>query len=220
MTIQVLDKGFVKLIDHLGNDLTAVRAARISFGKDVMDEERDKRLIEHLLKNGHESPFEHIVFTFHIKCPIFVARQWMRHRIASYNELSGRYTQFGEEFYIPKADDPRLKLSDQQNGEICRIFEDAFNQAYDVYRKLLDLKVPRELARIVLPLSLYTEFIWSVNARSLFNFLSLRADSHAQFEMQQYAKAVATIFKQICPWTYEAFIKHRYTGDLLKEGEV
>ncbi len=220
MIIDVLDKGFVKLLDRLGGDLTAVRAARVSHGKNLMDEERDKRLIEHLLKNGHESPFEHIVFTFHIKCPIFVARQWMRHRIASYNELSGRYTEFGEEFYLPDEADTRIRCDEQQSEQIRKIMENTMETAYESYRKLLEMKVPRELARIVLPLSLYTEFIWTVNARSLFNFLSLRADSHAQLEMQEYAKAVAKIFKQICPWTYDAFIKYRYTGDLLKEVEL
>ncbi len=220
MIVKVLDKGFVKLLDHLGNDLTAVKAARVSHGKDLLDEERDRHLIEHLLKSGHESPFEHIVFTFHIKCPIFVARQWMRHRIASYNELSGRYTQLSEEFYIPDQLDPRIKGDSEQRQQILGTIEKALRESYEAYVKLLELKVPREIARIVLPVSLYTEFIWSVNARSLFNFLSLRADSHAQLEIQEYAKAVASIFKQICPWTYEAFIKHRYTGDLLKEVEL
>ncbi len=214
MTIEVLDKGFVKLIDSMGTDISIVRAARISHGKEPIDEERDRRLLEHLLKSGHESPFEHVVFTFHIKCPIFVARQWMRHRIASYNELSGRYTQFTDEFYSP---DFEKRFAKEQSEQARQIIEQAYENSYRCYMQLLQMGLQREIARLVLPLATYTQFIWTVNARSLMNFLSLRADSHAQWEMQQFAIAVARIFKQLCPWTYEAFLKYRYTGDILKE---
>ncbi|MFN4189830.1 MAG: FAD-dependent thymidylate synthase [Pseudothermotoga sp.] len=214
MTIEVLDKGFVKLIDNMGNDISVVRAARISHGKEPIDEQRDKKLLEHLMKSGHESPFEHIVFTFHVKCPIFVARQWMRHRIASYNELSGRYTEFNDEFYLP---DFGKRIDKGQSEKARQIFEQAYEVSYQCYKQLLEVGFQREIARLVLPLATYTQFIWTVNGRSLMNFLSLRADSHAQWEMQQFAIAVARIFKQLCPWTYEAFLKHRYTGDLLRE---
>lgn len=213
MTIEVLDKGFVKLVDSMGDDTSVVRAARISHGKEPIDEQRDRKLLEHLLKSGHESPFEHIVFTFHIKCPIFVARQWMRHRIASYNELSGRYTELADEFYLPDFE-KRIK---EKNEQVKKIFEQAYEVSYQYYKQLLDFGLQREIARLVLPLATYTQFIWTVNGRSLMNFLSLRADSHAQWEMQQFAIAVARIFKQLCPWTYEAFLRYRYTGDLLKE---
>ncbi len=214
MTIEVLDKGFVKLIDNMGNDISVVRAARISHGKEPIDEQRDKKLLEHLMKSGHESPFEHIVFTFHVKCPIFVARQWMRHRIASYNELSGRYTEFNDEFYLP---DFGKRIDKGQSEKARQIFEQAYEVSYQCYKQLLEVGFQREIARLVLPLATYTQFIWTVNGRSLMNFLSLRADSHAQWEMQQFAIAVARIFKQLCPWTYEAFLQHRYTGDLLRE---
>lgn len=214
MTIEVLDKGFVKLIDNMGNDISVVRAARISHGKEPIDEQRDKKLLEHLMKSGHESPFEHIVFTFHVKCPIFVARQWMRHRIASYNELSGRYTELHDEFYLP---DFEKRIDKGQSEKARQIFEQAYEVSYQCYKQLLEVGFQREIARLVLPLATYTQFIWTVNGRSLMNFLSLRADSHAQWEMQQFAIAVARIFKQLCPWTYEAFLKHRYTGDLLRE---
>ncbi|MGJ8453994.1 FAD-dependent thymidylate synthase [Pseudothermotoga sp. U03pept] len=217
MTIEVLDKGFVKLVDSMGTDLSAVRAARISHGREPIDEERDKRLLEHLMKSGHESPFEHIVFTFHVKCPVFVARQWMRHRIASYNELSGRYTEMADEFYIPDLEKRGNMNSD--NRSVQQIFEESYERSYEQYKKLLEMGFQRELARLVLPLATYTQFLWTINARSLMNFLSLRADSHAQWEMQQFAVAVARIFKQLCPWTFEAFVKYRYTGDLLKEVE-
>lgn len=210
MHIDVLDHGFVKLIDHMGDDTSVVRAARICHASQPGNEERDKQLIEFLMKSGHGTPFEHVVFTFHVKCPIFVARQWMRHRIASYNELSGRYTEYEEEFYIP--------ARERLNEKAIETFERTYKLCYEAYQNLIESGVRRELARLVLPVSLYTQFIWTVNARSLMNFLSLRADSHAQWEMQQYALAVAEIFKSVCPKTYEAFVKHSYRGDLLKGG--
>ncbi|MEJ5228473.1 MAG: FAD-dependent thymidylate synthase [Pseudothermotoga sp.] len=218
MTIEVLDKGFVRLVDSMGTDLSAVRAARISHGREPIDEERDRRLLEHLMKSGHESPFEHIVFTFHVKCPIFVARQWMRHRIASYNELSGRYTELSDEFYIPDPEKRGNMNSNNRNTQ--QIFQEAYEASYEHYKKLLEMGFQRELARLVLPLATYTQFLWTINARSLMNFLSLRADSHAQWEMQQFAIAVARIFKRLCPWTFEAFVKYRYTGDVLKEVDL
>ncbi|PLV59178.1 FAD-dependent thymidylate synthase [Thermotoga sp. KOL6] len=217
MKLPVLDKGFVELIDMMGNDLSAVRAARVSFNMELKDEKRDKHLVEYLMKHGHESPFEHIVFTFHVKAPIFVTRQWFRHRIASYNELSGRYSKLSYEFYIPSSkrfEGYDIKVSPE---EIVRKISGIVDKAYKMYTELLEEGVPREVARIVLPLNLYTRFYWTVNARSLMNFLNLRADSHAQWEIQQYALAIAKIFEKKCPWTFEAFLKHAYKGDLLRE---
>jgi len=217
--ITVLDKGFVELVDVMGNDLSAVRAARVSYDMDVLDEERDKKLIEFLLKNGHETPFEHIVFSFHVKCPIFVARQWFRHRIASYNELSGRYSKLSYEFYLP--DPARLRKGADIDGRAAlEKIEEVTRSAFQTYLELLKMGIPREVARIVLPLNLYTRFYWTVNARSLMNFLNLRADSHAQWEIQQYALAIAKIFKEKCPWTFEAFLKYAYKGDLLKGVQI
>ncbi|WP_448517573.1 FAD-dependent thymidylate synthase [Pseudothermotoga sp.] len=208
MHIDVLDHGFVELIDHMGDDTSVVRAARICHASQPGDEERDRQLIEFLMKNRHETPFEHVTFTFHVKCPIFVARQWMRHRIASYNELSGRYSEYEDEFYVPGRD----RLDEKSIEKI----EKTYKSAYEAYQELIASGVRREIARMVLPVALYTQFIWTVNARSLMNFLSLRADSHAQWEMQQYALAVAQIFKSICPKSYEAFVRYTYRGDLLK----
>jgi len=196
-----------------------VRAARVSYDMDVLDEERDKKLIEFLLKNGHETPFEHIVFSFHVKCPIFVARQWFRHRIASYNELSGRYSKLSYEFYLP--DPARLRKGADIDGRAAlEKIEEVTRSAFQTYLELLKMGIPREVARIVLPLNLYTRFYWTVNARSLMNFLNLRADSHAQWEIQQYALAIAKIFKEKCPWTFEAFLKYAYKGDLLKGVQI
>jgi len=222
---KVLDKGFVELYDIMGNDLRAVESARVSFQKGLSSEERDRKLIDYLMDNGHESPFEHIVFTFRVKAPLFVARQWLRHRIASINEVSQRYSVVKEEFYIPnhvrikdevnhqgsvKADDEKLKK------EYIDAVEEQSRKAYEEYKRLLESGVAREMARVILPTNMYTMWFWTVNARSLMNFLSLRADSHAQFEIQEYALCMGEIFKKTCPWTYEAFIKHTYKGDLLK----
>lgn len=224
---KVLDKGFVRLIDMMGDDLSAVRSARVSYGKELTTPERDRKLIEYLMKHGHETPFEHIVFTFHVKCPIFVARQWFRHRIASYNEISGRYTKLKDEFYIPDKiripDEKDRQKSIPNDGKVDeekakKLMIESFESSYRIYQKLLEMGLAREMARIVLPLSIYTEFYWTVNARSLMNFLNLRADSHAQWEIQQYALAIASIFEEKCPWTFNAFLEYRYKGDLLKGG--
>lgn len=206
--IEVLDRGFVELVDLLGGDGTAVRAARVSY-MSKSDPDGDRRLLDLLMKQGHESPFEHVVFTFRVKAPIFVARQWHRHRIASVNERSGRFTEFAEEFYIPGED---------RAGGGAELMRESMHRSFEDYKKLLDKGVKRETARMVLPVSLYTEWFWSVNVRSLMNFLDQRADAHAQYEIQRYALAVAEFFEAKCPLTYGAFMKHHYKGTLLKEG--
>lgn len=211
--IDVLDKGFVELVDHLGNDNTAVKAARISYKLDKTPKtfqdgmpDTDKKLLELLMKNGHGTPFEHIVFTFYIKAPIFVARQWFRHRIGSFNERSGRYTQFDDEFYIPTG--KRAKNLDA-------FMSSTTQQIYKAYQNMLRRDVKKEVARMILPLNIYTEWYWTVNARSLMNFLNLRADTHAQHEIRQYAITVAQFFEKICPVTYKAFVGYAYTGNVL-----
>ena len=172
------------------------------------------------------SPFEHISFTFHVKAPIFVVRQWFRHRVGmSPNEISRRYTsKQADEFYIPdhiriqdtKNKQGSIKLEDEIKtknsiNKIEKIYEDAYN----VYKELLDQGVAREMARMVLPVGQYTEFYLRANARALMHFFNLRADSHAQLEIQEYAVAITKIFKEICPWTYEAFLKNDYKGNIL-----
>jgi len=204
--IEVLDKGFVEFVDVFGGDSTVAKIARISY-MSKPDPQGDRRLIELLMANGHESPFEHIVFTFLIKAPIFVARQWFRHRIGSFMERSGRYTKFDEEFYLPS--------NERANG-YSDVMKDQMHAAFETYKKLIQAGVKKEVARMVLPMSLYTQWYWTVNARSLMNFLNLRADKHAQHEIQKYAMAIAFFFKESCPWTYEAFVKKSYKGDLLE----
>ena len=211
----VLDKGFVRLVGFMGGDIAVVEAARVSFGQGSKGEKKDKLLIDYLLGHGHETPFEQSVFKFHVKCPIFVSRQWFRHRWSSFNEISGRYTEFKEEFYVPDhlrtqaGDDYRFSMLDgpivpELTGQIKR----SILQQYELYKKLLDRGVAKEQARIVLPVSMYTQFYWSVNARSLMNFIRLRDDEHAQYEIRQYAKAIREMFRAKMPWTYEAFDKY------------
>ncbi|HOO33110.1 MAG TPA: FAD-dependent thymidylate synthase [Thermotogota bacterium] len=224
--MKVLDKGFVELIDFMGSDLRAVEAARVSFQKGLTDEHRDRKLIEYLMENGHESPFEHIVFTFRVKAPLFVARQWFRHRISSFNEISGRYSVIKHEFYYPE----NLRVQDTVNRQGSLFGMESTAEAkgidkirkqtedcYNTYEELLSSGIAREMARMVLPVNIYTQWFWTINARSLMNFLNLRADSHAQFEIQEYATKIAAIFREKCPWTYDAFIKYFYKGDLLND---
>ncbi len=212
---EILDNGFVKLVDFIGGDERAVLAARVSFDMKSKGEERDKRLIEYLLKHEHFTPFEHCVFQFHIKCPIFIARQWMRHRWGSYNELSARYTEIKDEFYIPekfRVQDTKNKQGSIQDktlnhSQLKKTYQKAIENSYKTYKELISRGVAREMARMVLPVATYTQFYWTVNARSLLNFLKLRLDEHAQFEIREYAKAIAEIFKLKMPWTWEAFNK-------------
>jgi len=219
--IKVLDKGFVRLIDFMGGDETVVLAARVSTGKGLKGEEQDRKLINYLMKHRHETPFEHSVFQFHISCPLFVARQWFRHRVASYNERSGRYVEYEDEFYLPD----RLRLQAKSNKqasefgeipnerELIQMIQETYDLVYERYKKLLAAGVARELARAILPLSLYTQFYWTINARSLMNFINLRADAGAQWEIRQYAEAIAKIFKAKMPWTWEAFVQYVWRGE-------
>lgn len=217
--IERLDHGFVRLMDFMGGDGAVVQAARVSFGRESGDPERDHKLLDFLLENRHETPFEHSVFKFHIKCPIFVARQWFRHRIASYNEISGRYATMREEFCLPeqlrtqKARNYKYDLlAEPENGQLRDKIEGFYRQAYALYEELMQHGVAREHARIVLPLSLYTQFYWTINARALMNFLSLRLDEHAQYEIRLYAEAIAVIFAEQMPWTKEAFDKYIFAA--------
>lgn len=206
-TIRVLDKGYVEFVDLLGGDEAAVRAARISY-MSKSDPKKDDNLIDLLMRLGHESPFEHIVFTFHIKAPIFVARQWMRHRMASVNERSGRFTEFDEEFYLPE---------EKRVGISVDLMRESMERSFENYKKLISSGVKKEVARMILPLSIYTEWYWTINVRSMMNFLNQRADSHAQYEIQQYAVKIADFFKMKCPITYDSFLRNAYKGDLLRE---
>ena len=181
--IDVLDDGFVRLDGHMGDDLSVVNAARVSFGSrsDVLDE-RNQGLIRFLMRERHGTPFEHNAFRFHIRCPIFVAREWFRHRVGSFNELSGRYTELAEAFYVPAAEDVRTQVGKPGSYSFETVapevaertrttMQDAYAAAYRAYRAMLDDGIAKEVARSVLPVGIYTEFYWTVNARSIMNFL-------------------------------------------------
>lgn len=214
-TIPVLDKGFVRLVDFMGGDLAVVQGARVSFGQATKGDERDRKLVTYLMKHEHGTPFEMAVFKFHVKAPIFVARQWFRHRIGSYNEISYRYVEVSDEFYLPKvmrAQDTKNKQASlagsftaEQNEQAVALITGAYEAAYTKYLELLRMGVAREVARIVLPVSMYTQFYVTYNARSLMNFIRLRLGKGAQFEIREYAEALCQIFKEHMPWTFEAF---------------
>jgi thymidylate synthase (FAD) len=218
--VRVLDKGFVRLVESLGGDRGVTDAARVSHGASSKGPRADQKLIDYLLSHSHLTPFEHAVFKFHVSCPIFVARQWFRHRFAAYNELSYRYTEVKDEFYVPAAWRAQ-DAADRQGSAAAELGDAALNALYAkqvkaclcAYRELLAAGVAREMARMVLPVSLYTQFYWTVNARSLMNFIALRADRHAQWEIRQYAEALAAVFAAKMPWTWEAFLKRAWKGD-------
>ena len=194
MEIRVLDHGYVRLIDFMGGDRRVAETARIST-MTKGDEESDAKLIRYLIKMGHGTPFEHSYFTFYVKCPIFVARQWFRHRISSYNEMSMRYCVADREYYVPE------NLEEEER----KAYVEAVERAFDTYDHLITAGIRKEQARGVLPTSVYTQFYWTVNARSLMNFLDLRLDMSAQYEIRQYARAIFTIFSEKMPHTAAAF---------------
>jgi len=230
--IKVLDKGFVRLVDYLGDDSRIVQSARVSYGEGTKSYRKDKGLIDYLLRNDHTSPFEQVSFTFHIKMPIFVARQWIRHRTAKVNEISGRYSVMESEFYVPAAEDIALQSDDNKQGrqndpvsaelakKIQGIISTEQEKVYETYTKLLDMGLAREIARINLPLSLYTEWYWTMDLHNLFHFLRLRMDAHAQKEIRVYAEAIFEIVKKITPMAAEAFKKHLLTGVVLSGSEL
>ena len=230
--IKVLDKGFVRLIDYLGDDSRIVQSARVSYGEGTKSYREDKGLIDYLLRNDHTSPFEQVSFTFHIKMPIVVARQWIRHRTAKVNEISGRYSVMENDFYVPAAEDIALQSDDNKQGrqnepvsaelakEIQDIISEEQERVYETYTKLLDMGLAREIARINLPLSLYTEWYWTMDLHNLFHFLRLRMDAHAQKEIRVYADAIFEIVKKITPMAAEAFEKHLLTGVALSGSEL
>lgn len=214
--IKVLDRGFVRLVGVLGGDSRVVQAARVTYGSQSVSEDRDRKLIGYLLEHAHFSPFEHSVFQFHVKCPLFVARQWMRHRWSSFNEVSARYTEMPDEFYRPekfRAQDMKNKqgsvaAANLDQSQALAEYESALEAVRASYEKLLSRGVAREMARLVLPSAQYTQYYWTVNSRSLMNFLALRLDGHAQLEMREYANAVSSIFSKTMPWTHEAFVRN------------
>jgi len=217
-TVQVLDHGFVRLDDAMATDLSVVNAARVSFArrKEVMDES-DEGLVRFLMRDRHGTPFEHNSFRFHVRAPLFVAREWFRHRVGSFNEFSMRYARATDDFYVPEADDVRTQVGkpgaysfDPVTPEVAETTREelraVYDAAYSAYERLVELGVARELARLVMPVGAYTEFYWTVNARSLMNFVSLRAAETAQREIRRYADACELFFAEKMPVTHAAFV--------------
>jgi len=213
---RILDHGFVTLEEHFGDDLTIVNAARQSFNKrKERIDEADQHLINYLLKHRHGSPLEMVNFRFTIKCPISVMREWIRHRMASYNERSGRYTKLDPEFYVPETFREQIgkvgnysyrDMEDPKSAEQCDlIMHHAYDVCWQSYEHLIAKGVAKEQARNVLPVGIYTQFAWNVNLRSLFNFLSLRTDKRAMWEIRQYANCIEDMVKILVPYAWGAW---------------
>ena len=204
----------------MADDLSVVNAARVSFGtrKETMDE-RDDGLIGFLMRERHGTPFEHNAYRFHVRCPIFVMREWIRHRVGSFNELSGRYAKIDDSFYVPSVEDVRTQVgkpgaytfetvAPDVADRTRSAMEESYSASYAAYEAMLADGVAREVARSVLPVGIMTEFFWTLNARSLMNFLSLRNQEHAQREIRRYAEAVEALFETRMPITHRHFVEH------------
>ena len=223
-SIPVLDHGFVRLDDAMADDLSVVNGARVSFARHKTEmDDSDAGLIRFLMRERHGTPFEHNSFRFHIRAPIFVAREWFRHRVGSFNEFSMRYAKATDDFYVPGPDDVRSQvgkpgaysfepvepdIAETTREEMRAVYEAAFS----AYERLVELGVARELARSVLPVGAYTEFYWTVNARALMNFLSLRNSETAQREIRRYAEAAEQFLAEKMPITYAAFVANDRTA--------
>ena len=225
---EVLDHGFVRVIDYMGNDSSVVQSARVSYGHGTKQVNADKGLINYLMSHRHTTPFEMCEIKFHIKLPIFIARQWIRHRTANVNEYSARYSIMEDEFYIPKAenlaaqsvtnhqgrDEDRI-LSPEEQRKVLDLLKRDSKNCYNSYLEMIDedgAGLARELARMNLPVNCYTQWYWKLDLHNLLHFLSLRADSHAQYEIRQYASIMLDMVKKWVPLSYDAFVKYRMSG--------
>lgn len=230
--LPVLDKGFIRLIDYMGGDARIVQAARVSYGDGTKTVREDSALINYLLRNDHTSPFEQVVLTFHVKTPIFIARQWIRHRTARLNEISGRYSVMKDEFYVPLPADVKLQstvnkqargdqnLPEERISNFISTVKTDQEHLYERYDSYLKDDVARELARINLPLSLYTEFYWQIDLHNLFHFLRLRLHSHAQKEIREYGIALSHCAKAVAPVAYAAFEQHKLGAVSLTKSDL
>ena len=215
--IECLDHGFVYLVDYMGNDESVVQAARTSYGQGTKKVSNTEVLIRHLRRHFHNSPFEMVEFKFHCKMPIFVARQWIRHRTASVNEYSGRYSEMEDEFYVPEPGVLKKQsqsnrqgrdedLEQGQKADILQGLRDCYRDQYDFYQQLLNNhKLARELARLPLSVGNYTQWYWKIDLHNLMHFLRLRLDDHAQYEIRVFAQAMARIVKDVVPICFQAF---------------
>ena len=214
--VKVLDKGFCRLVDQMGDDNRIVQSARVSYGQGTKTPSEDRDLIRYLMRMEHTSPFEQVIFVFHMKLPIFVARQIVRHRTSRLNEVSYRYSEAPEEYYIPERENikKQSKKNKQGGGEvmdpdaadfIINEMNKTVEDCFDTYNWMLEEGISREMARTCLPVSVYTEWYFQMDLRNLFGFLKLRLDEHAQYETRQYAKAIYELIKPLVPVACEAF---------------
>lgn len=223
----VLDHGFIRVIDYMGDDNAITQAARVSYGKGTKSVQNDEGLIRYLMRHWHSTPFEMCEIKLHVKLPVFVARQWIRHRTANVNEYSARYSILDREFYIPAPEHLAAQsvINNQGRGEALQGDEAArvleflkadSNRAYDHYEEMISEDgqqgLARELARMNLPANIYTQWYWKVDLHNLFHFLRLRADSHAQYEIRVYADAICDVVKDWVPFAYGAFEDYRMGG--------
>ena len=223
----VLDHGFIRVIDYMGDDSAIVQAARVSYGVGTKHIQNDEGLIRYLMRHWHSTPFEMCEIKLHVKLPVFVARQWIRHRTANVNEYSARYSILDREFYIPAPDQLAAQsvVNNQGRGELltgaeaARVLETLKHDAstmYDHYEEMLSQDgqqgLARELARMNLPMNIYTQWYWKVDLHNLFHFLRLRADAHAQYEIRVYAEAIAACVKDWLPLAFAAFEDYRMGG--------
>jgi thymidylate synthase (FAD) len=227
----VLKNGFVKLIDCMpstipGNalklrcDYAVVQAARVSYSQGLKDYDTDSKLITYLFKHKHTSPFEMVKFKFHIKAPIFIARQWFRHRMGNYNEISGRYSRLNDEFYIPEKVSSQSKINKQLSAddnllndittkELFKNYMNDCNIQFKNYNNLMEVGVSREISRIGLPLNTFTEFYFCIDLHNLLNFIKLRNSENAQYEIKEYASAIQNIVTELCPITMKAYNEYK-----------
>lgn len=225
---KIANAGFVKLVDcmprviphqakELMGDYAIVQAARVSFNEGIKTPKKDKSLIDFLMRHRHTSPFEMVKFKFHVKAPIFVQRQWIRHRTANVNEISGRYSELPNEFYVPEKLYNQGTINLQMSGDeikdsnIRSMYYDYLRNShrqFSIYKRLLDMGVSKEMARMGLPVNMYTEFYWCIDLHNLLNFIRLRSAHNAQGEIRNYSDAMKELIRDICPHTIEAFDKY------------
>ena len=214
--IKCLDKGFVRLVDSMGGDDAIVQAARVSYGQGTSKVSQDRGLIRYLMRHRHTTPFEMVEFKFHCKMPIFVARQWVRHRTANINEYSLRYSEARDEFYYPDPDHIQFQSAFNKQGRMGEVpadlkqkvqnyFKEISEKSFGIYLELNKAGVARELARAILPVNLYTEWYWKNDLHNLLHFIGLRSDSHAQYEIRVFSDAMADSVKAVAPFAWEAY---------------
>ena len=221
--VKCLDKGFVRLVDSMGGDDAIVQAARVSYGKGTSKLSQDRGLIRYLMRHRHTTPFEMVEFKFHCKMPIFVARQWVRHRTANINEYSLRYSEARDEFYYPESKHIQFQSALNKQGrsgnvpkqltdKVMKYFKEISERSFDMYKELNEAGLARELIRAILPVNLYTEWYWKNDLHNLLHFIGLRSDSHAQYEIRVYSDAMADAVKKVAPFAWEAYQDYVISG--------